>query len=240
MDKNSKSKETVRQIEERLTYLTEYHIHDPEIYELLKRLAKIYIFQNKYVYGYSDIDAVCHDVAADTYMRILKRGTKITRWIYYIGQSIKLSYVQNQRKIEHEIIDTQGNPELRKSVIGMCAGSSKSFAEDFNAINKLAFLENIDMLIRQVMSRTKFKQNSKEWLTLYTCLCMSLYNGKLTYFRISDALKPYVRLLLNQFRVAFVNSDFMQKDEDEDNEELPSLMFYDEQLLKEKNSRKDV
>lgn len=239
MNKNGKSKETVKQIEDRLTYLSEYDINNPEIYELLKRLAKIYIFQNKYIYGYSDIDAVCHDVAADTYMRLLKGRTKITKWIYYIGRSIKLSYVQNQRKIEHEIIDTHGNPELRKSVINMCAGSSNSFSSDFDAVNKSAFLVNIDILIRRVMSHTKFKKDSKEWLTLYTNLCMSLYYNKLTYFRISKGLKPYVRLLLNQFRMEFINSDFMQKDYDTD-DELPTLIFYDEQSFKDNSNRKDI
>lgn len=240
MAKDKSSKNTVKDIEERLTYLSEYYIESPEIYELLKQLAKIYIFQNRYIYGYSDVEAVCHDVAADTWMRMRKGNTHITHWIYYIGRSIKLSYVKNQRRIEHEVVDTTGNPGLRDCVISMCAGSSKSFSEDFNSINKLTFLQNIDMLIRQVLSHTKFKQNSKDWLTLYTNVCMSLYNGKITYFRISEDLKPYVRLVLNQFRFEFVNSDFMQRGDTDCDEDLPTLLFYDEQLLKDKSSRKDV
>ena len=54
--KNSTSKMSVKEIEARLDYLAEFDIKNPEIYELLKQLATIFIFQNKYVYGYSDID----------------------------------------------------------------------------------------------------------------------------------------------------------------------------------------
>ena len=45
------AKLSVKEIETRLDYLIETDIHNPEIYELLKTLATIFIFQNKYVYG---------------------------------------------------------------------------------------------------------------------------------------------------------------------------------------------
>lgn len=95
MAQHNSNKKSVKEIEEQLTYLSETDIKNPEIYELLKQLAAIFIFQNKYVYGYSDIDAVCHDVAADTWMRLLNNNTKISHWMYYIGRSIKLSYITN-------------------------------------------------------------------------------------------------------------------------------------------------
>lgn len=236
---NNTSKMTVKDIEARLDYLAEFDLDNPEIYELLKQLAAIYIFQNKYVYGYSDIESVCHDVAADTYMRLLTGRTKITHWIYYIGRSIKLSYITQQRAVEHEVIDTQDDPKLQKAVIDMCAGSSKSINNDFNHVFKISFLENIDALIRQTMNESKFKSNSKEWWILYTNLCLSLYYDKVVYFRIPQHLKSYVPFLIHRFRELFINSEFMEPVFDED-EDLPTLLFYDEQALKETDKRRDV
>lgn len=232
-------KMTVKDIEARLDYLADFDIHNPEVYELLKQLAAIFIFQNKYVYGYSDIDAVCHDVAADTYMRMLSGRTKITHWIYYIGRSIKLSYITQQRAVEHEVITTEDNPELQKAVIDMCAGSSKSINNDFNHVFKVAFLENIDALIRQTMNGSRFKSESKEWWILYTDLCLSLYYDKPVYFRTPPYLKQYVPLLIRRFRELFVNSEFMEPVFDED-EDLPTLLFYDEQALKDSDKRRDI
>jgi len=240
IDNLPRSKDSVKEIEEKLTYLAQFDVQNPEIYTLIKQLAAIYIFQNRYVYGYSDIEAVCHDVAADTYMRVLTGRTEITRWMYYIGRSIKLSYVSRQRKVEHEVVDTEGDPLLRKALITMCAGSSKSISEDFNSIYKINFLQNIDALIRQTLNSTKFKADSKEWWTLYTNLCISLYYDKPVYFRITPQLKPYVKLLMNQFRELFMSSEFTEQIFDADEEDLPSLLFYDEQVVKETDKRRDI
>lgn len=240
METTGKPKQSVKDIEERLTYLVETNISDPEIYELLKKLAAIYIFQNKYVYGYSDVESVCHDVAADTYMRVISGRTRIERWMYYIGRSIQLSYITNQRKIEHEVIDTDGNPELQKAVIRMCSASSKSISDEFNNVHKVSFLENIDSLIRQTLNSSKFKSGSIEWWTLYTNVCLSLYYDKLVYFRIPEKLKPYVDLLIHQFRESFLTSEFAEYSYDEEGEELPGLIFYDEQSVKDGDKRRDV
>ena len=240
INKSQKKKVSVAEIEERLNYLAEMDATDPEIYELLKQLAKIFVFQNKYIYGYSDIEAVCHDVAADTYMRLASGRTQINRWMYYIGRSIKLTYVTKQRNVEHEVIDTESDTDLRQAVISMCAGSSKSIADDFNKVYKISFLENIDTLIRQAVNNTKYKADSKEWWTLYTNLCLSLYNDKPTYFRIDNHLKPYIPLLIAQFRELFKNSEFVEHIFDEGEEDLPSLIFYDEQTLRDSDKRRDI
>lgn len=233
------AKLSVKEIETRLDYLIETDIHNPEIYELLKTLATIFIFQNKYVYGYSDIESVCHDVAADTYMRLLSGRTKITHWIYYIGRSIKLSYITKQRSVEHEVINTESDPNLQKAVIDMCAGSSKSITKDFNHVFRVSFLENIDVLIRQTMNESKFKSDSKEWWILYTDLSLSLFYDKPIYFRTPNHLKPYVLLLIHRFRELFINSEFMEPVFDED-DDLPTLLFYDEQIMKDTDKRRNV
>lgn len=230
---------SVPEIEQRLTELVETDIRSGEIYELLKQLAAIWVFQNKYVYGYSDIEAVCHDVAADTYMRVLEGRTQITKWMYYIGRSLKLSYITNQKRIEHEVVDTEGNPQLRDAVITMCAGSSKSINDTFNAVQKISFLENIDVLIRRAVSTTKFKPTSKEWWLIYTSVCISLKKDKLIYFRIPEQLKPYVKFVYNKFIELFSKSEFMEQEFNTVDEDLPSLLFYDELVIKDSDRKKD-
>lgn len=237
---SKKSKTSVKDIEAELTHLYETDINNPRIYELLKQLANIFIYQNGWIYGYSDRESVCHNVAADTYMRLLKGNTKITKWMYYISISIKRSYISAQKKIEHQIFDTSDNPELRKSIINMCTGSSKSFSDDFNSIYKVSFLENIDTIIRQAVNNTKFKSDSKEWLTIYTNVCLSLCYDKPVYFRISKELRPYVQLVINQFKDMFINSEFVKNIFDEEDEDLPSLLFYDEQSVKDTDRKRDV
>lgn len=234
------SKKSVKEIEEELTYLSKNDINNPQMYELLKQLAYIYIYQNKYVYGYSDVEAVCHDVAADTWMRLLSNKTEISHWMYYIGRSIKLSYVTKQRKIEHEVIETDDNPELRREVISMCTGSHKSFSDDFNTLHKVSFLENIDALIRETLMHSKFKQESKEWLWLYTNISLSLYYDKPVYFRLPNSLKPYVTFLIKQFKQRFIKSEFTQQLLSEHDDDLPSLLFYDELEVKDRDKRRDV
>lgn len=233
-------KKSVPEIEARLTELVETDIHNGEIYELLKQLAFIWVFQNKYTYGYSDAESVCHDVASDTYMRVLSGRTVITKWMYYIGRSLKLSYVANQRKLEHEVVCTDGNPQLREAIIDMCAGSSKSINNTFNAVQKISFLENIDSLIRKAVNTTKFKQFSKEWWVIYTSVCISLQSDKIVYFRVDDRLKPYVQYVYNKFKDMFSKSEFMEPEFDTVDEDLPALLFYDEEVVKNADRKRDV
>ena len=240
---------TVPQIEEKITKLVETNINDPEIYSLLKQLAYICIYQNKYVYGYSDIEAVCHDVAADTYMRVLQGKTSVTRWMYYVEKSIQLSYINNQRKIEHEVINTREVENVNDknfkgtvdedAVISMSAGSAFSINNDFDRIKKTIFLKNIDSLIRDVLAHTKFKKGSVEYLSVYTSVTLSLYYNRLVYFRLSEELKPYIRLIMVMFKKALLVSEFFTNEFEDNDDNLPTLVFYDEQLYKEIDKRKD-
>jgi len=237
-------------MEERITELVENDINNSEIYTLLKQLAYICIYQNKYVYGYSDIESVCHDVAADTYMRVLQGKTTVTKWMYYIERSIQLSYINNQRKVEHEIINTRepsGDEKYKRlkpvvdedAIISMSAGSAFSINNEFDRVKKTMFLQNIDSLLKEVMSHTKFKQGSVEYLSLFTSVSLSLYFNKLTYFRLDKALRPYVRLIIIMFKKALLVSEFFTNEFEASDNDLPSLVFYDEQIYKEADKRRD-
>ena len=208
---NSKRCKSVLEIEKRLTYLVENDVNNEEIYILLKKLANIYINQNKYVYGYSGVEDVCHDVAADLWMSILQ-GRRVNAWIYYIGKMIKLTYVKKQKELEHEIIDTRGDPIAKDSIKRMCAASAISCFSDFEDMSKNLFLDGVSELLEKTMSHTKFKKGSKDWLSLYTnltlSLCNELENKKQTYFRLPDHLKPYVETVKEQYKKLFRNSGF--------------------------------
>lgn len=211
-DISNKKNQSVAKIEERLNYLVENDIENEEIYTLLKRLAYIYINQNKYVYGYSGIEDVCHDVAADTWMAVLN-GRRIHAWIYYIGRMIKLSYVTRQRNIEHEIIDASDNIELKEGIKRMCASSSISCINDFDIMERNLMLDNIGNTINETMNHIKFKRGTREWSQIYLNVSMNLLNEldnkPYSYLRIDDNLKPYVQLTIAQFKRQFSNSGFM-------------------------------
>ena len=211
----------IADIEKELTDLVKTDIHNSKIYELLVKLARIYILQNRFTTGYKDVEAVCHDVASDIYIKLLN-GAEIKYWIYYIGKCIKLSYVPKQKNLEHEVIDINTNSvvdsELQYAVVNMCTSSAQSDRVDLNKVQKLLFLQNIDGLIRETLSHTKFKEHSLEWYQLYTNVCISLQKGTITYFRIDDSLKHYVPIIIKQFRKEFMNTDFIQSifESDED------------------------
>ena len=212
IEKQTRNK-NVKEIEDRLNELVATDIENEEIYVLLKRLAYIYINQNKYTFGYNGIEDVCHDVAADVWMSVLN-GREIKAWIYYIGKMIKLSYVKRQRNIEHEIIETSDDPVLAENVKRMCASSAMSCTKDFDIMIRNTLMENIDSIIYETMTQSKFKANTKEWLAVYTNVCLNLINdidGKpYSYIRIEEHLKPYVQLCINQFKKNFRNCGFCE------------------------------
>ena len=90
------------------------------------------------------------------------------------------------------------------------------------------------------MGTTKFKKHSKEWLALYTSVTLSLYYNSLVYFRVTPELKPYVKLTITLFKKALLNSELFENEFDDAENDLPSLVFYDEQLYKEADKRRDV
>lgn len=209
----SKRNKSVLSIESRLNELVATDPTNEEIYYLLKRIAEIYINKNKYVYGYSGVNEVVHDVASDVWMAVLG-GKKIYAWSYYIGKMIKLTYVTRQKQIEHEIINTNGDPDFEDGIINMCAGSSLSNIREFDEMLSGLMLDNIDSMIREVMRHTKFKENTIEWMQIYTNVCINLVrsfdNLELKYFRIDESIKHYVPIVIEQFKEKFRNSGFSE------------------------------
>lgn len=227
-------------IESRLTYLTENEPDNEEIYHLLKKLARTYINQNKFVYGYNGIEDVCHDVAADTWMAV-RDGRKIHAWIYYIGKMIKLSYVTKQRSIEHEVIETDGNPELRDEIKRMCAGSAMSFTRDFDIVQRNLMLDGISNMIEEVMKRCKFKRGSKEYFQLHTNVCINLVRlidgDEKVQFRIDDAVYQYLDIIINAFKKYFRNCGFTESIMDNVDADLEMHLCVDESYIRNGGSK---
>lgn len=235
-DSKPKRNKGIVQIEKRITELVETDIMNEEIYILLKKLAYIYINQNKFVYGYNGVEDVCHDVAADVWLAVIN-GRIIKSWMYYIGKMIKMSYVSNQRKIEHEVIDTEYDPSYKHNIKVMCTGSSLSCIKDFDDMERNLVLDNVAGMILKTMSKTKFKSGTKEYLDLYTNVCINLVreldNEEYIYFRIDDNIKPYVQIVIEQFKKDFRNSGFTESIADNVDDDLEMLITSDEALMKE-------
>lgn len=230
------------EIEERLTYLTENDIDNEEIYHLLKKLASIYINQNKFTYGYNGIEDVCHDVAADVWMSV-RDGRKIRAWIYYIGKMIKLTYVTKQKQLEHEVIDTENDPALRDSIKRMCASSSMSCTEEFDSMQRNFILDCVGSMVEESMSKTKFKKGTKEYLAVHTNVCINLLklinNEKPVKFRIDDALYQHVDVIIKQFKKKFRNSGFTESIMDNVKADLEMQLSVDESYLRDGDKRKN-
>lgn len=222
---------SILEIEERLTYLTENDPRNEEIYVLLKKLAAIYINQNKFTYGYNGIEDVCHDVAADTWMAVLN-GRKINAWIYYIGKMIKLTYVTKQKQIEHEVIETNGDPTLRENIKRMCASSSMSNTDEFDYMQRTLLLDCVGTMVDEVMENIKFKKGTVEYLQIHTNVLLNLVRSmdgeKPAYFRISDSLKPYINIVIKQFNKKFRNCGFNESIMDNVQADLEMSLAVDE------------
>ena len=234
--KTSRNKSIVK-MEERLTELVDTDIYNEEIYHLLKSLAHIYIGQNKFYSGYYGVEDVCHDVASDVWMSVIA-GKRISSWIYYIGKMIKLSYVSRQKQIEHEVISTEDDPDLRDNVKRMCASSSISCMEDFDNMERNFVLDNIGGLILDTMYKTKFKPHTLEWSLLYCNVCINLVrelDGKeILYFRLPKHLQPYVSLTMEQFKKDFRNSGFTESISDNVKDDLEMSIIASDNYISDK------
>lgn len=201
-------------IEERLTWLAENDPRSDEMYTLLKKLAYIYINQNKFLYGYNGVEDVCHDVAADLQMKVIEGKAQVKVWMYYIGQMIKLSYVPNQKELEHEVIDVNGNPVLQDNIRLMSSGAYTSFINDFDTMERNLLLENVGYLISDTMKQIKFKPGSREYNAIYNNVCLNIVREldgeKPIYFRIEEHIIPFVDVAIEQFKKNFRNSGFME------------------------------
>ena len=242
IQKNKKYK-NVPEMEKRLTWLSENDPQNEEMYHLLKSLAGIYINQNKFVYGYNGVEDVCHDVASDVWMSVLS-GKKINAWIYYIGKMIKLTYVTKQKKLEHEIINVENDPYLKENVKKMCASSSMSCVKDFDDMERRLMLENIPSMIDKTMRHTRFVPRTKEWLCVYTNVCLNLLrdldNKSPIYFRMPDSLKPYVQIIIEQFKKDFRNSGFNDSIMDNVEADLEMTLLANESFMKESGAHQNV
>ena len=202
---------SVKELEAELTDLVENDIDNENIYHILVKLANTYIQQNKYVYGYQGISEVCHDVASDVWIAV-RNGRKITSWMYYIGKMIKLSYVPNQKKIEHETIYTDSEPLFVENIKRMCTSSAMSSDTDFDTMERSFILDNIPNMIKDTMKHSKFKYGTKEWDDVYTNMTFNLLrelDGEDSkYFSIHDSLKPYVKFAVEDFKNSFRNCGF--------------------------------
>lgn len=202
---------SILEMEKRLNELVENDIYNEEIYHILKKMAYIYINQNKLTSGYSGVEDVCHDVAADLWMSVIN-GRKVKAWMYYIRKMIKLSYIPNQKNIEYEIIDVSGDPELNDSIKRMCASWSISCLKDFDDMERNLMLDSIPTMIQETLNHIKYKRGSLEWTMIYTNVCINLlrelYGLDYVWFRINENLKLHVHIAIEQFKKDFRSSGF--------------------------------
>lgn len=215
MAKKNRNK-SVLNIEARLTELANMENHTDatytEMYNLLNKLAHIYIHQNKFLYNYNGVDEVCHDVASDLMLKVLDKRVEVHAWMYYIGSMIKLSYIPAQKKLEHQVIEAQDNPVLVQTIREMSSGAYTSFINDFDLMQRSLLINSVGGIIYDTMQQNKFKRGTKEYNSIYLNVCLNLVreldNENPTYVRIDQNIKPFVNSTIAQFKKNFRNAGF--------------------------------
>lgn len=230
-----KRNQSIVEMEKRLDELVATDIYNEEIYTILKSMAYIYIHQNKYTTGYNGIEDVCHDVASDVWLSVID-GRKIKAWMFYIGKMIKISYIQNQKDIEHEVVDVSDDPVLKETMKYMNAGYSISCQKDFDDMERNLMLDGIPGMIHETMMHIKYRPNTPEWNQIYCNVCLNLYR-ELNYlepiwFRIKSNLKPYVSIVMEQFKREFRDSGFTESINDNVDEDLEFQLIANENAMK--------
>lgn len=230
-----KRNSNILEMEKRLDELVSTDIYNEEIYKILKDLAYIYIHQNKYTTGYNGIEDVCHDVASDIWMSVIG-GRKIKAWMFYIGKMIKISYIQNQKNIEHEVIDVSDDPNLKDTIKNMCASSSISCIKDFDDMERNLMIDSVPGMIRETLNHIKFRPHTPEWNQIHCNVCLNLlreiYGKKPVWYRIENYLKPYVETAIEQFKKDFRASGFTESISDNVDEDLEFQLIADENVMK--------
>jgi hypothetical protein len=127
---------------------------------------------------------------------------------------IKLSYVTKQRNIEHEIINVENDPTLKDAIKRMSASSSISCINEFDSMQRNLMLDGISNMIDDVMSKCRYKKGTKEYIALYTNVCINLvkmFDGdNQIQFRIDDSTNQHVDLMINNFKKYFGDCGFAE------------------------------
>jgi len=195
-----------KQTELELTELVKKDRNNPEIYQKIKDMTFNYLYNvlkpGSGLYNYDDI--AC-DIAADLFLRIQK-GITIEYWLNYISRILKLYYLKDyQKKNWSVIIDTTGNHNLQQ-VLNDCFIDSSIMNNPIDASLNTLYLEQFDVLLNNVLYKTKFKFNSKDRINLQLSVLLTLLKGKNVYFRIDEYLYPYVNIIISKLKSEMINS----------------------------------
>lgn len=181
--------------------------NDPEIYNLIQKLAYGMLSRCKYMDKYEDLIEVSHLVAEDLYMKIYK-GIDIHWIIGYISKA-KMGYVRQFRKLtDPQVIDTDGNLQLEDNIITMSCAGSRNTHRAYNEVDLLESFDSMPTVIDKIIANSsRYNEFSSSYNNIYISVLLSFINDNWeSPIFLDESEEYYFILIYNKVRNDLIES----------------------------------
>jgi len=180
-------------IEKQLKVLIEQDISDPEVYRTIYKLSYLYIKRKHLMSTTEAADQVAHLMAQDLYLKIYN-GKEIHSWLGYMSKCYH-SYIRDYNRInKSEIIDVEGNYDLKEGIISMSTSNDNS-NYDFSCIEDKDYILNLMKVVDRVLVKSKYCDNSKVYLNSKLSIILSFSKGHFIYYNLPEGEVAYTKML---------------------------------------------
>ena len=202
-----------KKADEELVQLVENNPCDERIYQLLHDITFNYLF-NVLNPGsiYYDYETIAWDLAADLFLRI-RKGTRISHFVSYISHVLKSYYLRYYENNNWSIIiDPAMDDNLDKAIRECCGGTKADDNDRIENVLTGIYFSQFESIIEKKKKKTKFNYTSKDRLNVEISVLLTLNKGKEIYFRIDDALRPYIRIIITKIKDKLVLDGIFDRD----------------------------
>lgn len=175
--------------ESEIRKLVESNPQDPEIYNKLQEMVRMFLLRKKASDSSREIEEVSYTIAGDMFMQIIN-GEKID---YYLGYLDKIyrpyfkDYYDSRKYLEPYDPSLDGKRVLRRFTT----------TQDYSKVVNKVYFEEVDKIIDQVMEKCcKYRKGTSTYLNLKLSIILSLRSGSLVPFHLSKEESFYLRILV--------------------------------------------
>ena len=165
--------------------------NNPEIYNELYKLIKQMLLTKKLKINDKDIDEISYTMAGDMYLKIID-GNFFKHPTNYIEKTYR-RYIDIQCNPKDLIdVDTVSSMLLEKEYFS-------SFTEDLNNTIIRVYLEDIQILIKQLLTECPIKEDTIDYMNFKVSIILSLLYGDIRLYHLDRSYKPYVKVFTINF-----------------------------------------
>lgn len=183
--------------------LEERNIEDPDIYQSIYDLCLEYLVRNKKLQHYSDAEEVAMIMSEELYIKVLKGGS-IVSWIGYIFKSYQAFIRIWRRMNSSQIIDVSFNNDLKDAIILMSSSINNTI--EYQKVIDKAYLESIPEIIDNVVKKSRYIINTREYINARLSILLSLLYGRYISYGQCEEDKMYTNILLSIVKARVVES----------------------------------